>query len=245
MIDVYNEECRVTYSDVDFNLKLNALSAVRINQNMVSSYFFHNQIDGNSLKKSYNGIMIITKNRIEFKKTARWNDLIKGTIYMCHKIKYRLSVEAEFKNEDNEILFVSKSEACIIDYDTREVLTNSMIKQEPIKSIYNFKKNNLNKPLNEYKMIYNLKVLPTDIDFSNHVNNVVYVRYALNSLDFDFLSSINIKSLEIHYIKEALINDNLTIYNKIEDDSISFLISRDKEELVRIMIEYNKTTILK
>lgn len=233
-------EHRISFSEVDSNLDLNIESAVKINQDFVSNYFYDNKIDNYSLKKKYNNIMVITRNYISFFKKVKWNELILADVYTCLKSKYRMVVESIMKDEDNQDVLVSKSEICMINFDTRDVMDFSIIDIETKNSLYNLKNHNLHIDKSNLNWIYDLIVMPTDIDFSNHVNNAIYVRYALNSLDFNFLSNINIKSLEIHYIKEALLNDKLSIYNKIDDNIVTFIIYRDDEELIRARIEYEK-----
>lgn len=244
MINYYKEQHKVSFSDVDSTLKLTLMNAVEINQNLISNYFYYNNLDNQTLKASHNSILVITRNIICFHKPIKWNDMLIGSSYMCLKTKYRTIVEAEFKNELEEVVMSSKSEACVIDYYTREVVPNSEIeslnKIEAVAAIHKIKNHNLNEEITSYLKAYELTVLPTDIDFSGHVNNAVYVRYALNSLDFDILSRIKIKQFEIHYIKEALINDKLVVFNKKEANSISFKIFRDDELIIQSKIIYEE-----
>jgi acyl-ACP thioesterase len=51
-----------------------------------------------------------------------------------------------------------------------------------------------------------------DIDFSNHVNNAVYVRDIMNSLSNDFLDKVSITDVEMHYIAESKEGQILKIY---------------------------------
>lgn len=60
-----------------------------------------------------------------------------------------------------------------------------------------------------------------DIDMNNHVNNTVYITWALETLDYDFRTKYDLKCLDIYFKHEA----------KYGDDIIS-QVSLDRENLI-------------
>lgn len=58
-------------------------------------------------------------------------------------------------------------------------------------------------PFSKPKLIYTPKAGWFDLDFNDHLNNVVYVKWMLESLSEDFLRSHSIKDFQIHYKLEV------------------------------------------
>lgn len=97
----------------------------------------------------------------------------------------------------------------------------------------------LNDEFDEEDFVYEQTVFSQDIDFSNHINNAVYVRYIMNALPIELLDRIDITDAEIHYLAEGKEGQKLRIYRKdIDDKTIRFLIKENDRELIRASIEY-------
>ena len=97
----------------------------------------------------------------------------------------------------------------------------------------------LNDEFDEEDFVYEQTVFSQDIDFSNHINNAVYVRYIMNALPIELLDKIDITDAEIHYLAEGKEGQKLRIYRKdIDDKTIRFLIKENDRELIRASIDY-------
>ena len=79
----------------------------------------------------------------------------------------------------------------------------------------------------------------TDIDFSNHTNNAVYIRHILNTFPSDFFGKHTVEDFEIHYLHETLEGDLLSIYKKQTDNTFEFLIKSGDNEVVRAKLAFN------
>lgn len=62
----------------------------------------------------------------------------------------------------------------------------------------------------------------------------------LNSLNSDFIDSHKITDFEIHYINESKEGQKLSIYKKIKDNEIEFLIKEENREIARANLKYIK-----
>jgi acyl-ACP thioesterase len=59
------------------------------------------------------------------------------------------------------------------------------------------------------------------LDIVNHVNSAKYLEWCLNYVDFDIIQNQKIASLEMNYVKELSLNDEITINkNTSETDSV-------------------------
>ncbi|MCM1339971.1 MAG: thioesterase [Muribaculaceae bacterium] len=81
-----------------------------------------------------------------------------------------------------------------------------------------------------------------DLDVNNHVNNTVYVSWALEALDFEFRKNSVIKSLDIYYKHEAKYGDDIisqvryTNENTVSEHVIKNCATGD--ELCLLRLEY-------
>lgn len=149
-------------------------------------------------------------------------------------------METKFTNQDNELVFVASQQSCLLDMDTRKIDTVNFSKDMDVEATLfenGYKK--LNDEFDEEDFVYEQTVFSQDIDFSNHINNAVYVRYIMNALPIELLDRIDITDAEIHYLAEGKEGQKLRIYRKdIDDKTIRFLIKENDRELIRASIDY-------
>ena len=82
--------------------------------------------------------------------------------------------------------------------------------------------------------ILNIDVHFSDIDINQHVNNVKYIKWIIDSCPIEKLSSELIDELEINFLHEAKYNDPLSIYNNCsnnENRESHFVIRNNKSNV--------------
>ena len=77
-------------------------------------------------------------------------------------------------------------------------------------------------------MVSHYKVVFSDLDALNHVNNVKYIEWCLDCLPLEILEKNLIKAIDINYLKEVTFNQNIAIYSSINEKEIYFYIKLDK-----------------
>ena len=79
-----------------------------------------------------------------------------------------------------------------------------------------------------------------DLDMNGHVNNTIYMSWAIEALDFDFLNSHNIKNIDIYFKHEFRYGDDIISLAYVQDDYSEHLIkiADTDEEVCLIRIEY-------
>ena len=92
----------------------------------------------------------------------------------------------------------------------------------------------------ENDFVYEQKIYSSDIDFSQHTNNVAYVKYIMNTFNCDFFNNNKITDIEIHYIKETREGHTLKVYKKEKNNSMEFLIKEEDKEVIRASLKYIK-----
>lgn len=244
MENEYKRKFFIGYSNCDRKVNLSVLNSLYLIQDMMTEYFGFLKSDNIILKSENNAIWVLAKTKVHFNKYPKWRDLIEGTVFTTGIKPIRVETEAQFKDKDNNVLFYANQETCVIDLTDRKIRkintvnypTGVQIKE----SINKEKYLRLNTEFTEADKVYEQKIHSTDIDFSYHTNNVSYVKYILNSLNSDFIDSHKITDFEIHYINESKEGQKLSIYKKIKDNEIEFLIKEENREIARANLKYIK-----
>ncbi len=96
----------------------------------------------------------------------------------------------------------------------------------------------------DYDYEKHFEVRYDDLDMNNHVNNTVYITWALEMLDFEFRKNYRIKSLDIYFKHEAKYGDKIVSQVKYDEDNLvtEHIIKNacNGEDLCLIKAEYNK-----
>ncbi len=81
----------------------------------------------------------------------------------------------------------------------------------------------------------------SDIDINQHVNNVVYLRWAIDSLPYDFLKEKSPKRLQVAYKKEVFVNEMIQVHTEIEAlETKQIICNSDHAECVKIRLLWSE-----
>jgi len=236
----YNKSYDIDYTELDSNAKLSLTSSVSLVQNMVTEYFESFKSDNLRIKLNNNALWVLTKTKLKFNILPTWRDKVFAEAYTTKNSAIRSESEILFSDNKNNLMFVAKQEYCVIDIDTRKIRKISSIDypkdMEFGEEVYKETFSKIKEEFSDSNYIYKQKVYAPDIDFSHHTNNVIYVRYLLNTLSSEYLKDKEIDVFEIHYISESIEDDDLKIYKKEMENSVEFLIKENDREVVRAIL---------
>jgi medium-chain acyl-[acyl-carrier-protein] hydrolase len=97
-----------------------------------------------------------------------------------------------------------------------------------------FSKINLN---NEKEIVFERKVVLSDLDNVNHVNNVKYFEWCLDLVDSELILNQKIESFEMNFLKELSHHDKVIIHENKNNSSLIFSVT--KEENVCFALQLN------
>lgn len=83
------------------------------------------------------------------------------------------------------------------------------------------------------------KVVLSDLDTVNHVNNTKYIEWCLDVFSPDIALRFEIKQLEVHYKRELKWNDEALIYTRFEKNSGYFKIRNATESCFNMVLNWN------
>ena len=94
-----------------------------------------------------------------------------------------------------------------------------------------------------YENLTKRETVYSDIDVNQHVNNVAYVRWALDSLSRDFLDAYSLFEMKISFKKEVLQGEQVSLVTKIKETaetaiSEHIIVDMSESECVRMQMTW-------
>jgi acyl-ACP thioesterase len=96
--------------------------------------------------------------------------------------------------------------------------------------------------INDETIRYQKRVNYSDLDLNDHVNNIKYVEWVLDSYPLQFFKENQVKTLEVNYLAEAHYQNTVVINSQMPDLTHLHRVKResDNKELFRARIEWKK-----
>lgn len=239
----YERKVITDYTKLDKNLKLSLFHASEIAQNVATEFFATFKSDNYTEKREHNVVWVLTKSKFHFANYPIWREECYAKTYTTLVKAIRAQIEVLVENNEGFPFFTTKYEFCPIDIDTRKIRKIDTLNYPKDMDIAESRDkeefSKLSASFNNEHFVYSQIVHTSDIDFSNHTNNTIYIKYILDSLHSDFLDDKLITDFEIHYLNESREDDVLDIYKIVnEDHTVDFLIKKNATEIVRAKIKY-------
>ncbi len=169
-----------------------------------------------------NTAWVLSRIKVVFHKYPKWRDEV--TLKTWHKGANRIFYLRDFQLEDavGDVVVSATTSWLIIDLASRRMVRNSTLAE-------NFDNSSLGNAIAEQaekitlpkgvepELVHTHNVVWSDIDTNGHVNNVKYVVWALDVLDYDLVSSKSIKELLVNYDSEVLPGQSVDLYRIIEE----------------------------
>lgn len=177
-------------------------------------------------------IWVLTRLKIVVHKFPVWGDELELNTWVVNREKFFSRRDFEIKSKNNEILISATSGWMLLD---AKVKRPQIVDNFPMEVGMFPNKLAINQELEKLKSMENAdsevlyKVKYSDLDVVKHVNNVQYQRIILDTFPFEFRNKFHIKSFEINYLSEALINQELKVVTGKGENANEFI-----HEIIRI-----------
>ncbi|MBR3281620.1 MAG: hypothetical protein IKI57_07310 [Clostridia bacterium] len=235
---------KIFYSFLNRGLSLRVQDAFNFAQNNATEYFKKFDGDNMSVRIKDNAVWVVAKSRVHFYKDLTWLDQVQGETYTTMVKAAKIETETKFTNENGDVVFAITHQHCPLNMETRRIIRVDDITfpkdMELDPSLFEDDYLKMRDTFDEEDFVYEQKAYSQDIDYSNHVNNVAYIRFMMNALTNDYIDSIKITDAEIHYLAESKEGQVLRIYKKDLDNEMRFLIKEVEREIIRASVRYEK-----
>ena len=221
MLYKFNRHFDISYSRVDSFLKLGPIEAFNMAQEMNTEYFKSFGSDNAFLRKKDNAAWVITKTKLSFINSTDWGDSLEAVSSTTLSKGFKTEIQTVFRNNE-KVNFVAKQEMCVIDVDKRVPVRLESISYPkdmecdlPAVDVSFFR---LKDCLGEDCLVYNDHFRFSDIDYSQHVNNVAYVHYLVDALGRAFFETNVITDFEVQYLHECFEGQAFKVYKKVTSE---------------------------
>lgn len=82
------------------------------------------------------------------------------------------------------------------------------------------------------------KIVLSDLDVVNHVNNVKYMEWCLDYEDAKKLISQEIKTLDINFMRELNLNDDVVLYKTEKSNTTTYNIRKENKNVYAVQIKW-------
>ena len=233
----YIKKGNVSASMCDPSVKLSAIGALEVIEDMITEMTGKLKIDGETCMREYGAMWVFTRNRTEFRAPIRWPNEYVAECYITAKSGV-MSVDTLIKSQD-VVAVASRIDICALDLKTGALrrldtvgVTDAIVAEEPETQILFTRKKYETKELIESVVSRSM-----DIDYCHHTNNVAYVRYILNTYSNEYLLKTPIKAIEIKYCGQTYEGDTLNIYSAGGGE---FVITCKDKPVVNCTLTFNK-----
>lgn len=233
----YKKEFVVTYSEMDSSGFLSLQNAFIISQDVLSEYLESVGAGSITLRKENLAAWVITKMAIKINVMPVFQEKVFVHAFVSKLSQIYLEGESVFFNEQGDVLFLTKTQACPIDVKKRTIRPISSIsfpsdfECTPTRFAEPFERMTDN--LYGIDFSFEQKIYSCDIDYCKHVNNVIYIKQMLNTFSTAELSKRKIKGLNLNYLKETFEGDILAVYKKDDGNKSEFIIKRKDDTVFR------------
>lgn len=183
------------------------------------------KMDSDAMANESNAYWIVQKNRVRIHKMPHIYDDITVETWPNAPGNVRCDRNCRIKDRSGAVMVEGRSQWVILDRDTHMIRKISStvypINGEHIEDkLLTEPFLRLNEQFGDEDFVYSHRVKMSDMDISNHTNNVAYIRIMTDALEPSFFSENEIYEFEIEYKKESHYGDELKIYKKERDGKI-------------------------
>lgn len=232
---IYTKNNIVRASDCGFTTDLSLPGAFHAVEDAYCEFLGKLGADGVYVLKTYGATWMYTKHKMQIFKTLPWNSRYNSRCFISRISKLIYVTDIAFFDEADELALYSQIETCLIDVNSQQI--------KPLADI-GFENNETHPPLiqgsfsrlitkNDVTEICRTKVNNCNIDYNGHTNNTEYIRFLLDSYDMDILRDRSIKSIEINYLNQSRLNDELVVLRTSADGRDRFDIRRDDTTIIK------------
>jgi acyl-ACP thioesterase len=201
----------------------------------------HSEIGGISFTdmQEFNQAWVLSRMRVEISNLPKWKDIVTVKTWII-SLENSRSVRALEMYVNGEKMVGSETFWAVFNTKIRRPEALALPHQHFIKypdnpsTEGNVKKINVS---DVKKIISNRKILLSDLDIVNHVNNVKYLEWCLDLVNPELILSRKLKSFDMNFMKELMYDDEVLIQELISIESSVYTIM--KEDKISFALELN------
>jgi acyl-ACP thioesterase len=216
MLQKYSGDYRIPSSDTDINSTLRPSAFLNLAQEAANINAQDMGFGYDELREA-NTAWILSRVHVIFHKLPKWRDQI--NIQSWHKGQKSLFYLRDFivTNPEGEKLISSTTSWLVLNLETRRLVRNSAVADKLAESINEDVIEEMAPKVLAPKDIEPVlamehKVVYSDLDVNQHVNNVMYTVWAMDAVGLEVTTQKPLKELKINFNNEIKPGDTVQIY---------------------------------
>ncbi len=237
---IFEQKRKVSSAFIDSKLQLGIHQAVLMVQDNLTECFDMMKCDGVRFR-DYNAFWVFTKSSLRFLDFPKWKDEILAKTFPVSTSGFRTNVNTVLSDTSGRPLVIANQEACVLGMENHRPVKLSTLPYpnegfpsaaftEP------FEKFETDSP--DYTLNYDYTIRSQNIDMSHHMNNIEYIKLAMNVFSDDFLQVHNAKALEVHYLNESKEGQTLSVFSMKRNESTFIKITESDRNVFEMKISF-------
>lgn len=200
----------------------------------------HSEIGGISFvdMQEFNQAWVLSRMRLEIKCLPKWKDIVTVKTWI-NTLENSRSVRALEMHVNGQKMIGSETFWAVFNTKTRRPEALALpyehfdLYPEMKATDKSFSKIIIR---DEKEIIFEKKVVLSDLDIVNHVNNVKYLEWCLDFSDEKLILNQEIESLEMNFLKELSLKDKVVIHENLTEKQIIFSITKEEKSCFALQL---------
>jgi medium-chain acyl-[acyl-carrier-protein] hydrolase len=191
----------------------------------------HSEIGGISFvdMQAFHQAWVLSRMRLEINALPKWKDVVTVKTWI-NTLENSRSVRAFEMHVNGKKMIGAETFWAVFNTKTRRpealALPYDHFELYPEKKATVITFSKINSAENK-EIVFEKKVVLSDLDIVNHVNNVKYLEWCLDHMDEKIILNHDIESLEMNFLKELSIKDTVVIHESILEKEHIFSITKE------------------
>ncbi|MDM8159798.1 thioesterase [Labilibaculum sp. K2S] len=193
--------------------------------------------------KANNLAWILSRLKVQIFSTPKWKDNIDIETWSIGADGLFGNREYRIYNMKGDVIGQATSSWLVLNTKTKRLIRpQEIVAKMPINSEDPIFEHSLSKlqQIEQGNYVEDLHIHYSDLDFYQHVNNVKYIKWAIDSCLSEILLNKTIHELEINYLHEAKLDQILEIFNQSSDNTSKIVIKTKSTDIenCRVIIKW-------
>jgi len=190
--------------------------------------------------QQYDQAWVLSRMRLEITKLPKWKDKITIKTWI-NSLENSRSVRAMEVSVNGEKCIGVETFWAVFNTKTRRpegmMITHEHCEKYPENraTLLPFSKIEIDE---SKQLLFERKVVLSDLDIVNHVNNVKYLEWCLDVVDEDIMQNKSIASLEMNFLKELSLGEVVEIHESTAESQTIFSITKDSKSVFALAVNW-------
>ncbi len=198
------------------------------------------KLDGVTVKRDYNAFWVFTKNKVRLFGTFAWGEKMSVESFVSFLSPAKMIVDTALKNADGALVAYSSCEMCVLDIATGRIRRTSTV---GIDETFVVEAPQLQVAFDkivddDLPQVDTVTVRSTNVDYSQHCNNVEYLRFLFNTYTAEELQHMSVKEIEVCYVAQSYEGDALTVHKRAEPERDVLSVKKNGATVVKCAVTY-------